>query len=90
MSILQTESKTGNPIQAGDFEITPMNLVSTVQLPGHHVGLVWNRPKTVVVRTLDGQEKNLPVMDITRIIIWTILAAGLLGTILIRFLYWKK
>ena len=90
MSVIETEIKTGDSRQAGNFELTPMTQVFKVQIPGYHAGLVWNRPKAVLVRTPDGQEQVLPVTDVTRVTIWAILAGGLLGAILMRFLFWNR
>ena len=87
MSVIKTEIKKGNPRQAGNFELTPITQVLTVQIPGHHAGLVWNRPKAVVVKTEDGQEQVLPVTDFTRVAIWAMLAGGLLGAIVMGILY---
>ena len=90
MSAIESEIKTGASRQVGNFELTPMSQVLKVQIPGYHAGLIWNRPKAVVVRTPDGQEKVLPVTDVTRVAIWAILAGGLLGAILMRSLYWNR
>jgi hypothetical protein len=90
MSVIESEIKTGTSMQVGNFELTPQTQVLKVQIPGYHAGLVWNRPKAVVVRTPDGQETVLPVTDVTRVAIWAILAGGLLGAILIRLLYWNR
>ncbi len=43
-------------------------------------GLIWNRPKAVIVRTPDGQENILPVRDVTRLVIWSMLAGGVAGS----------
>jgi len=87
MSVIKSEIKKGDSRQVGNFELTPMNQVLTVQIPGYHAGWIWNRPKAVVVRTSDGQERVLPVTDVTRVAIWTLLASGLLGAILMGLLY---
>ncbi len=87
MNAMQSEIHTGEPIQVGDYEITPQTRVFKIQFPGHHAGLIWNRPKAVIVKTSDGQERTLPVRDITRIVIWSMLAGGLLGAMLIRLMH---
>lgn len=87
MSIIESMVKKGDTVQAGDFEVTPLTQVLKVQIPGYHVGWIWNRPKAVLVRTPDGQEQVLPVTDVTRITIWAILAGGLLGAIVMGLLY---
>lgn len=87
MPLLERETKTGEPIFAGDFEITPLSRVLKIQLPGRPTGLIWNRPKAVIIRTTDGQEKILPVDDVTRRTMWAMLAGGLVGAILIGLMY---
>jgi hypothetical protein len=64
--------------------------VLKIQLPSYRAGLIWNRPKAVVVRTSDGQESTLPVRDVTRIVIWSLLAVGLLGAMLIGLMNRNK
>jgi len=90
MAILQTDTKTGEAIKVGDFQLTPLTRVLKVQGRYHHFGFVWNRPKAILVRKPDGQEQIMPVTDFSRIAIWSILAGGLLGTILVSLLFWKK
>jgi hypothetical protein len=89
MPTIVREIRTGETIQVGNFEITPMTSVLRIQPPGHHAGLIWNRPKAVNVRTSDGQENILPVRDVTRLVIWSMLAGGLLGAIMIGRMYHK-
>jgi hypothetical protein len=86
MHAIEREIRTGETMQVGDYEITPKTRVLKIQFPGHHAGLIWNRPKAVIVKTSDGQECNLPVRDVTRIVIWAMLAGGLLGAMLIRLM----
>jgi hypothetical protein len=87
MPTIETEIRTGESRQVGDFEITPMTRVLKVQLPGYHAGLIWNRPKAVSIRTPDGEERLLPVRDVTRLTIWSMLLGGLLGAIMIGLMY---
>jgi hypothetical protein len=86
MSIIKSEIKKGDSRQVGNFELTPINHVIKIELPGYHAGWIWNRPKAVVVRTSDGKEKIMPVNDVTRMAIWSLLASGLLGAILMGLL----
>jgi len=85
--MIKSEIKKGESKQVGNYELTLMNQVLKVQIPGYHAGWIWNRPKAVVVRTSDGKERILPVTDVTRVAIWTLLASGLLGAILMGLLY---
>jgi len=90
MSVIEREIRTGETMQVGDLEITAQTRVLKIQFPGHHAGLIWNRPKAVIVRTSDGQESTLPVRDVTRIAIWVMLAGGLLGAFVIGLMYRYK
>jgi hypothetical protein len=86
MPVAEQEIRTGDAIQVGDYEIIPQTRLFTVKFPGHHANLIWNRPNAVVVRTADGQETILAVRDMTRMVMWFMLAGGLLGVILIRLM----
>jgi hypothetical protein len=90
MPVIERKIRTGEPVQVGDFEVTPQTRVLKIQLPSYHSGLIWNRPKAVIIRTADGQERTLPVRDVTRMVIWAMLAGGLLGAMLIRMMNRKN
>jgi len=89
MPTIDREIRTGETVQVGDYQITPQTNVFKIRLPGHHAGLIWNRPRAVLVRTRDGREISLPVRDITRIAIWSMLAGGLVGAILVGLMQRK-
>jgi hypothetical protein len=82
--------RSGEPQQVGDVELIPQTNVLQIKLRGHHAGLVWNRPRAVIIRRSDGQETILPIRDITRTIIWGMLAGGILGAILIGIMKREK
>ena len=90
MPIITSEVKTGETQQVGDFEITPTTNLFRVQFPGYHGGIIWNRPKAVMVKNANGEEYILPVRDVTRLTIWSMLAGGILGAILIGLMYRNK
>ena len=87
MPIIETEINTGDARRVGLLELTPVNQILKIQVPGNRIGLIWNRPKAVVVRGNDGQEEILPVRDVTRIAIWAMLAGGLIGAIMIGMMF---
>jgi hypothetical protein len=89
MPTIEREIRAGSAMQVGKYQITPQTRVTTIRFPGHTGGLIWNRPKAVIVRTPEGTEKILPVRDVTRLAIWSMLAGGILGAILIG-LIWRK
>jgi len=79
MRWITLENRAGETIQAGPRRMTPLSSLVRVQIPGWKGGLVWNRPSGVVVTEPDGEEKLLPVRDVTRLTQFLILGAGLLG-----------
>jgi len=86
MPTIEREIRTGESWQVGDYQITPQNQVLKFRLPGYNGGLIWNRPKAVLVHTPDGQEINLPIRDVTRFIIWSMLVGGILGAVLMSLM----
>jgi hypothetical protein len=90
MPTIKTEIITGETQQVGNYQLTPLSQVLKIMTSGNHAGFIWNRPKAVVVRTLDGQEQVLPVTDVTRIAIWLMLAGGVLGAMLVRLIFWNR
>jgi hypothetical protein len=87
MPIIERVIRKGETRQVGDLEITPMTRVWKIQFPGQQAGVIWNRPQAVSVRMPDGEERLLPVRDVTRFAIWSMLLGGLLGAIMIGLMY---
>ena len=71
----------GQPIKSGNRTITPISKSWRYQLPGQLTRVSWDRPSSVLVQ-YGNEEVIIPVPDITRRLILTILGAGL-GAILI-------
>jgi hypothetical protein len=90
MPVIENKIKTGEAFHVGTTKITPVARVLKIQLPGHHAGLIWNRPRAIVVETADGQENTLPVIDVTRLAVWALLGAGLIGAIVIGLFFRQK
>lgn len=84
-NFIHVENMTGRSIQAGAHNIVPVSQSVRLQVPGLPVGLIWNRPVSVVVTTPDGQEQVLPIRDATRIAQLTIFGVAVLGS----FLFWR-
>ena len=87
MPIIETEIKTGEAKRTRNMELTPITRVTKIKIPGYHAGLVWNRPKAVLVRWDDGLEQTLPVTDVTRVAIWAMLAGGLIGAFVMGLMF---
>jgi hypothetical protein len=90
MPTLEQEMLTGETKQVGDYEITPMTNVLKLQLPGRNAGIIWNRPRAVRVKMPDGEERLLPVRDVTRITMWSMILGGLLGALIIGLMYHRE
>ena len=90
MPAIIREVRSGETQKVGELEITPTTNLLTIQLPGNHAVLIWNRPRAVIVRSPNGEEQILPVRDVTRLAIWSMLAGGLLGAIILGLMYRHK
>jgi hypothetical protein len=77
------EIQRGQPVTDGKIQVTPLVKTFKLPLPVISGGLVWNRPFAVEVRTSDGQEWTMPVVDVTRQAQIALLAMGLIGVLLI-------
>lgn len=89
------ETKRGEPVQVGDWVVTPQSQVLAVQLP--FGGFVWHRSVSVVVEGNDepnaasdspdaASGRNLqfiPIPDVTRQALWAILGLSLLAHLLL-------
>lgn len=90
MSIISNETKAGKPITFGGTTIVPFAHSIQVKLPFVPGGVVWNRPVAVAVQTTQGQEYILPIQDVTRQILLSLIGASIISAILIFFLSQKS
>lgn len=81
--LLQIETLTGGPVIVKGTQLRLRSQVLQLRLPAGNGGLIWNRPVAVLVNTPDGQERILPVRDVTRVTILALLAFSLGGTLLL-------
>ena len=89
-NFVQTETLAGEPYKFGDTKITPYSKSLKLLVPGFLGGLIWNRPDSILVQKPDGSEQIIPVIDVTRQVIWAIFGASLLSVILMFSLSNKK
>jgi len=89
MSILETQTRTGEPLLVGATVVVPVSQSVSLQAPGLNGGFVWNRPIAVKVTTADGQETLIPVPDVTRQALLAVAAISMIGALLIRLLVRK-
>ena len=78
-SFVEIEDRAGRPIVKEGMRIIPIARSLRVNIPGLPGGLVWNRPVSVVAQMETGEEKVLPVRDVTRQIQLALLAGTLVG-----------
>lgn len=71
----------------GRFTLVPFSKVLFIRIPLGNVRFIWNRPGAVLAISPDGQEQVIRVQDITRLIQWSLLAIGILGSILVWIYY---
>jgi hypothetical protein len=82
-SVLRIQILTGQPIKVKDTQLRVRSQVVQLQLPFISGGLIWNRPIAVLVHTADGQDQILPIPDLTRTALLTLLVLSLAGTFLL-------
>ena len=78
------------PIRVGNQSITLISKALRWAPPLGFGGLIWNRPLAVRVRSANGVEHLLPVVDETRRQQLLILALGLAASLLIALLMPRK
>lgn len=72
-SLFRMETLTGQPVKIKDTQVRVRSQVVQLRFPFIHGGLIWNRPVAVLVRTADGPDQILPIPDVTRIAVLTLL-----------------
>ena len=87
-SILRIETRTSPPIMIPEGQLYVRSRLVQLRFPPANGGLIWNRPVAIVVRPLNGQEKVIPVLDITRIVVFTL--AGICFTSVLTFMFLKR
>ena len=79
---LLIETLTSQPIRVKDSQLRLRSQVVELRLPIASGGLIWNRPIAVLVKTPDGQEHVLPVVDVTRIAVLALMTFSFVSTFL--------
>jgi hypothetical protein len=82
-SRLQIETKPGRPIKIGKNRIVPYSQSVRYNLPQINGGVIWNHPTSILAIDADGEEKVIPVPDITRRIEIAIYGGGLVVILLV-------
>ena len=89
-SLFRIETLTGPPITISDAQVYVRSQVVQLRFPGLRGGLIWNRPVATVLRRWGGQEKRIPILDITRIALFTMTGLCFTGTLIYVLLKRKK
>jgi hypothetical protein len=87
--LIKNETRAGKPILIGGTTIVPFANSVQVRIPFLQGGLTWNRPVAVAVQTAQGQEYILPIQDVTRQILFALIGASMISSVLI-FFYSRK
>ncbi len=87
-SIFHIETRTSPPITIPDAQLYVRSRLVQLRFRSMTGGLIWNRPVAIVVRPKNGQEKIIPVMDMTRIVVVTL--AGICFTGIFAFMFFKR
>ena len=88
-SLFRVGTLNGPPIDVPHGQVYLRSQFVQLLFPVINGGLIWNRPATVVVRSWDGQERVLPIVDITRIALLALAGLGL-ATALVSVLLGRK
>ncbi len=85
-SLFRIDTLTSSPITTPGGQVTMRSQAVQVRIPAIHGGLIWNRPVACVVRTPDGQERIIPILDITRIVLLALAGFGFTSLFVLVFL----
>ena len=85
-SLFRIDTLTSPPITTPGAEVTIRSQAVQVRIPAIHGGLIWNRPVACVVRTPDGQQRIVPILDITRIVLLALAGFGFTSLFVLMFL----
>ena len=89
-SKFRIETLTSPPITIPDGQLSIRTQVVQVNVPSINGGLIWHRPVATVVRTADGQESIIPILDITRIVLFTLAGFCFTSIFVLMFLRRNK
>ena len=81
-NFIRLETHTGEPVTVGDTTLTPQSRAVIVRWP--RGGFVWNRPIGVIVDR-DGQTWRVPIIDVTRAVVWALAGWTLLFSVIITW-----
>lgn len=80
---IQLKTVQGTAVQTPHHSLIPESQALIIKFP--YGGFVWQRPTAVLVQQGE-QTRRYPITDVTRLATWSVLAASLLVTLLLRLL----
>jgi len=87
--LFRIQTLSGPPIKLKGAELRLRSRVIQLRFPFLGGGVIWNRPIGVSLHTMDGQDQILPIRDVTRTAVLTMLVLSLAGTFLLMIFRWK-
>ena len=75
MTGFSSEYNMGEPLEVHGETLYPFTRTFRLQFPGKNGGVVWNRPSSILLRSPNGEERVLPIRDVTRQ--WQFLILGI-------------
>jgi hypothetical protein len=82
-SLLHVETLTSQPVRIEDVQLRVRSQVVQLRLPVASGGLIWNRPVAVLVHTPDGEDQILPISDVTRTAVLSLVGICFAGALLL-------
>jgi hypothetical protein len=85
------QTVNGEPVRVGDSVVTPQAQVLALKLLAGPAGggFVWNRPVALLVER-HGETRRYPIVDVTRLVQISLLAAVLVTGLLAGLLRWRS
>jgi hypothetical protein len=80
--LFQVRHEAGDPVQVGEYQVVPISQALIIRPPFLPGGLIWNRPSSVTVSRIGEAEQTLPIRDVTREALWSLLAITVLSAVL--------
>ncbi len=71
------EVNAGREVQVGGYSLVPFTKTWQFKPPGRPVWMVWNRPNSILVRDSAGNEKIMPIIDLTWRVIGSLVGLSL-------------
>lgn len=84
---VQLKTVQGTAVSTPHHTLIPESQALIIKFP--YGGFVWQRPTAVLVQK-DNQTERHPIVDVTRLATWSVLAASLLLPLLLRIIKKSK